>query len=117
MQNSAIPDERGYFGRFGGRYVAETLIPAILELQKAYAGVKDDPRFTAELLELLTRYTGRPTPLFLAKRLTEKLGGAKIYLKREDLAHTGAHKINNTLGQALLARWMGKKKVIAETGA
>ena len=117
MQNSAIPDERGYFGRFGGRYVAETLMPAILELQKAYAGVKDDPRFTAELLELLTRYTGRPTPLFLAKRLTEKLGGAKIYLKREDLAHTGAHKINNTLGQALLARWMGKKKVIAETGA
>ncbi len=115
--SSTLPDARGYFGAFGGRYVAETLMPAILSLEKAYGKVRNEPSFQAELAELFSRYAGRPTPLFYARRLTEKLSGAKIYLKREDLAHTGAHKINNTLGQVLLARWMGKKKVIAETGA
>lgn len=113
----AYPDERGHFGIFGGRYVGETLMPAILELEEAYGRIGALPAFQAELAELLSHYAGRPTPLFHAKRLSAKIGGAKIYLKREDLAHTGAHKINNTLGQALLAKWMGKKKVIAETGA
>ncbi|RJP88282.1 MAG: tryptophan synthase subunit beta [Desulfobacteraceae bacterium] len=111
------PDANGHFGPFGGRYVAETLMPALIELEEAYNRCLPDPAFQKELCYLLKDYTGRPTPLFLAERLTKALGGASIYLKREDLTHTGAHKINNTLGQALLARWMGKKKVIAETGA
>ncbi len=111
------PDEKGHFGPYGGRYVAETLMPALLELKAAYHDIGKDPGFQHEFHELLHHYAGRPTPLFHAKRLTEHIGGAAVYLKREDLAHTGAHKINNTLGQALLARWMGKRKVIAETGA
>ena len=111
------PDTRGHFGPYGGRYAAETLMPALLELESAYRSITGKPEFQAELKHLLTDYTGRPTPLFHARRLTAHCGGAQIYLKREDLTHTGAHKINNTLGQGLLARWMGKKKVIAETGA
>lgn len=111
------PDQRGHYGIYGGRYVAETLMPALLELEEAYFDMANRPDFKDELSRLLCRYAGRPTPLFYAARLTAKAGGAAIYLKREDLAHTGAHKINNTLGQALLARWMGKSKVIAETGA
>ncbi|MBW1988400.1 MAG: tryptophan synthase subunit beta [Deltaproteobacteria bacterium] len=114
---SRMPDARGHFGPYGGRYVAETLMPALLELDEAYATVREDGQFQQALKDLFSSYSGRPTPLFFAGRLTEKAGGAKIYLKREDLAHTGAHKINNTLGQALLARWMGKNKLIAETGA
>jgi len=106
-----------YFGEFGGRFVPETLMPALLELEAAYKAARRDKAFRAELDELGRTFIGRPTPLYFAKRLTEKLGGAKIYLKREDLAHTGAHKINNALGQALLARRMGKKRLIAETGA
>ena len=117
FQNSARPDSMGHFGPYGGRYVAETLMPAIIELERAYAEISPDPVFQAELKHLLKDYAGRPTPLFRARRLSAHLGGAVIYLKREDLAHTGAHKINNTLGQALLAKWMGKAKVIAETGA
>ena len=112
-----MPDELGHFGIFGGRYVSETLMPAILQLEKAYLEIKDDPEFRKELEYYLTEYVGRPTPLYFAERMTNDLGGAKIYLKREDLAHTGAHKINNTIGQALLASRMGKKRVIAETGA
>lgn len=112
-----VPDEMGHFGKFGGRYVSETLMPALLELERAYLEIRDDPKFNDELNYYLTEYAGRPTPLYFAGRLTEKLGGARIYLKREDLAHTGAHKINNTIGQALLASRMGKKRVIAETGA
>ncbi|MDY6910221.1 MAG: tryptophan synthase subunit beta [Thermodesulfobacteriota bacterium] len=112
-----LPDRRGHFGPYGGRYVAETLMPALLELEAAYREAKGDPAFQASFQELLAQYAGRPTPLFSARRLTASAGGAKIYLKREDLAHTGAHKINNTLGQVLLAHWMGKRKVIAETGA
>jgi tryptophan synthase beta chain len=111
------PDAAGHFGPYGGRYVAETLMPAILELEEAYRRVAPDPAFQQELARLLRDFAGRPTPLFFAQRLTAQAGGAAIYLKREDLAHTGAHKINNTLGQALLARWMGKGKLIAETGA
>jgi tryptophan synthase beta chain len=111
------PDSAGHFGPYGGRYVAETLMPAILELEAAYRLVSTKPDFQKELVSLLTNYVGRPTPLFCARRLSDQLKGAMIYLKREDLAHTGAHKINNTLGQALLARWMGKRKLIAETGA
>jgi tryptophan synthase beta chain len=111
------PDERGHFGIYGGRYVAETLMPALLELEEAYKSVKDDPNFTDEFQYYLKNYVGRPSPLYYAQRLTEELGGAKIYLKREDLNHTGAHKVNNTVGQILLARRMGKQKVIAETGA
>ncbi|PQP35561.1 tryptophan synthase subunit beta [Desulfobacteraceae bacterium SEEP-SAG9] len=111
------PDSRGHFGLYGGRYVAETLMPAILELEKAYTQFVPDPDFQNEFHDLLHHYAGRPTPLFHAKRLSAYLNGASIYLKREDLAHTGAHKINNTIGQALLARWMGKEKLIAETGA
>ncbi|MDX2454359.1 tryptophan synthase subunit beta [Desulfosarcina sp.] len=111
------PDERGHFGEYGGRYVAETLMPALLELEEAYNSVKDDPSFQEEFAYYLKNYVGRPSPLYYAQRLTEELGGAKIYLKREDLNHTGAHKVNNTVGQILLARRMGKKKVIAETGA
>jgi tryptophan synthase beta chain len=112
-----LPDAAGHFGRFGGRYVAETLMPAILELEAAYRRIAPAPEFQKELSGLLRDYAGRPTPLFFAGRLTARAGGAAIYLKREDLAHTGAHKINNTVGQALLARWMGKRKLIAETGA
>src|SRR6201986_778294 len=111
------PDERGHFGIFGGRYVAETLMPLILDLEKAYAEAKADPAFQAEMNGYLKNYVGRPSPLYLAQRLTEHLGGAKIYLKREELNHTGSHKINNTLGQILLAQRMGKTRIIAETGA
>ena len=107
----------GRFGPYGGRYVPETLMAALEELEREYAKAKRDARFQAELDDLLRNYAGRPTPLSFARRLTEKLGGAKIYLKREDLLHTGAHKINNCLGQALLAEQMGKRRVIAETGA
>ena len=115
----ACPSESrpGRFGVYGGRYVPETLMAALVELEHEYEAAKNDPAFQAELHELLTEYAGRPTALTFCKRLTEKLGGAKIYLKREDLLHTGAHKINNALGQGLLARRMGKKRIIAETGA
>ncbi|HZS12357.1 MAG TPA: tryptophan synthase subunit beta [Nitrospirales bacterium] len=112
-----IPDRRGRFGRFGGRYVPETLMPALLELEQAYASAKKDRRFQAEVAAYLKQYVGRPTPLFHAERLSRTLGGAKIYLKREDLCHTGAHKINNSIGQVVLARRMRKKRIIAETGA
>ena len=115
MQN--IPDERGRFGAFGGRYVPETLIPALEELSRVYGKARRDPRFRTELDYYLRQYVGRPTPLYFAERLTKKLGGARIYLKREDLCHTGAHKINNTIGQILLTRRMGKRRVVAETGA
>lgn len=111
------PDSRGHFGQFGGRYVAETLMPALLELEEAYAIAQADPAFQKDFDYYLNHYVGRPSPLYFAERLTQHLGGAKIYLKREDLNHTGAHKVNNTVGQVLLARRMGKKKVIAETGA
>ena len=111
------PDERGHFGIFGGRYVAETLMPLILDLEKAYSDAKADPAFKAELDNLNTHYTGRPSPLYFAERLTEHLGGAKIYFKRDELNHTGSHKINNCLGQILLAKRMGKTRIIAETGA
>ncbi len=111
------PDAHGHFGQFGGRYVAETLMPALLELEQAYREAQADAQFQNEFDGYLRDYVGRPSPLYLAKRLTEHAGGAKIYLKREDLNHTGAHKVNNTVGQALLARRMGKRKVIAETGA
>jgi tryptophan synthase beta chain len=111
------PDEHGHFGQFGGRFVAETLMPLILDLEKAYAKAKADPAFQAEMKSYLTHYVGRPSPLYFAERLTDHLGGAKIYLKREDLNHTGAHKVNNVLGQILLARRMGKRRIIAETGA
>ena len=111
------PDSTGHFGPYGGRFVPEVLMTPIEELERAYLAAAADPSFQAELADLLHNYAGRPTPLYYAKRLTETLGGAKIYLKREDLLHTGAHKINNCLGQALLARRMGKKRIIAETGA
>jgi tryptophan synthase beta chain len=111
------PDRFGHFGKYGGRYISETLMPAVLELEQAYRKFKRDPGFKAELAHYLCEYAGRPTPLYFAERLTEKVGGAKIYLKREDLCHTGAHKINNTIGQALLAKRMGKSRIIAETGA
>ncbi len=112
-----LPDNKGHFGIFGGRYAAETLMPALIELEAAYREAQKDPGFRKEFAGYLREYAGRETPLFYARRLTERLGGAKIYLKREDLNHTGSHKINNTLGQALLARRMGKKSLIAETGA
>ena len=111
------PDERGFFGLYGGRFVAETLMPLILDLEKAYAAAKDDPAFRGEMNGYLKNYVGRPSPLYFAERLTEYLGGAKIYFKREELNHTGSHKINNTIGQCLLAKAVGKKKIIAETGA
>src|SRR5438105_10108456 len=111
------PDERGHFGIFGGRFVAETLMPLILDLQRAYDVAKADPKFHAELEHLNTHYAGRPSPLYFAERLTEHLGGAKIYFKRDELNHTGSHKINNCLGQILLAMRMGKTRIIAETGA
>ncbi|MBL8653083.1 MAG: tryptophan synthase subunit beta [Alphaproteobacteria bacterium] len=113
----AGPDERGHFGIFGGRYVAETLMPLILEVERAYTAAKADPSFQKELDYYLEHYVGRPSPLWLAQRLTDELSGAKIYLKRDELNHTGSHKINNTMGQILLARRMGKKRIIAETGA
>jgi len=112
-----LPDKKGHFGIYGGKYVPETLMPLLAELEKAYKKAKRDSAFKREFHYYLTHYVGRPTPLYFAQRLTEHLGGAKIYLKREDLAHTGAHKINNTIGQALLAKKMGKKRIIAETGA
>ena len=114
---SDLPDARGYFGEFGGRFVPETIMPALDELEAAYAAAIADPEFHAELGHLQRTYTGRPTPVSYARRLSETLGGAQIYLKREDLAHTGAHKINNALGQGLLAKRMGKRRIIAETGA
>ena len=114
---SAYPDARGRFGDYGGRYVAETLMPLVLELEQAYARAKADPAFQAELAGFLTHYVGRPSPLYFAERLTAHFGGAKIYFKREELNHTGAHKINNCMGQILLAMRMGKTRIIAETGA
>ncbi|ESR25929.1 tryptophan synthase subunit beta [Lutibaculum baratangense] len=113
----AGPDERGHFGIFGGRFVAETLMPLILSLEEAYRAAQKDPEFERELDSLSKHYAGRPSPLYLAERLTEHLGGAKVYFKRDELNHTGSHKINNTLGQILLARRMGKTRIIAETGA
>jgi tryptophan synthase beta chain len=113
----AQPDARGHFGQFGGRYVAETLMPLILDLDREYRAAKADPAFQAEFDDLLRDYVGRPSPLYYAERLTEALGGAKVYFKREELNHTGAHKINNCIGQILLARRMGKTRIIAETGA
>lgn len=115
MSNS--PTSRGRFGAHGGQYIPETLMNAVIELEDAYNRYKDDPEFTSELSDLLNNYAGRPSMLYFARRMTEDLGGAKIYLKREDLNHTGAHKINNVLGQALLAKKMGKTRLIAETGA
>jgi len=112
-----LPDRKGYFGMYGGRFVPETLMPALRELEDAFLQIKKDRDFLRELVHLQKTYIGRPTPLYFAQRLTEYLKGAKIYLKREDLAHTGAHKINNAVGQVLLAKKMGKKRVIAETGA
>ena len=112
-----LPDKKGHFGIYGGRYVAETLMPAVLELEESYYRYKDDREFQEELNYYLREYVGRETPLYLAERLTQRLEGAKIYLKREDLCHTGAHKINNTLGQIILAKKMGKTRIIAETGA
>jgi tryptophan synthase beta chain len=113
----AGPDEQGHFGMFGGRFVAETLMPLILDVERAYAAAKIDPDFHGEMEGYLEHYVGRPSPLYFAERLTEELRGAKIYFKRDELNHTGAHKINNCLGQILLARRMGKKRIIAETGA
>jgi len=112
-----VPDAGGHFGPYGGRYVPEVLMAPLEDLEQAYFALKTDTEFQVELADLLKNYAGRPTPLYYAKRLSEKLGGARIYFKREDLLHTGAHKINNALGQALLARKMGKKRIIAETGA
>ena len=112
-----LPDKQGHFGQFGGRYVPETLMPALLELEKVYAHYRNDREFKEEFAYYLRQYVGRPNPLYFAEKLTKKLGGARIYLKREDLNHTGAHKINNTIGQGLLAKRMGKGRVIAETGA
>ena len=111
------PDENGRFGEFGGRYVAETLMPLILDLDAEYRAAKKDPAFAAQMDDLWKHYVGRPSPLYFAERLTEHFGGAKIYFKRDELNHTGAHKINNCLGQVLLAMRMGKTRIIAETGA
>jgi tryptophan synthase beta chain len=113
----AGPDERGHFGIYGGRFVAETLMPLVLEVERAYAAAKRDPGFAADMARYGEHYIGRPSPLYFAERMTAHFGGAKIYMKREELNHTGAHKINNTLGQILLARRMGKRRIIAETGA
>ena len=112
-----LPNEKGYFGNFGGRYVSETLMPLILEVEKKYNEIKTDPDFKKELNYYMETYVGRPSPLFYAQRITNDLGGAKIYFKRDELNHTGAHKINNCMGQILLAKKMGKKRIIAETGA
>jgi tryptophan synthase beta chain len=117
MASRRDPDSRGYFGEFGGRYVPETLVAPVEELERAYRAARDDPSFTAELDRLLKHYVGRPTPISEARRLSEAAGGARIFLKREDLTHTGAHKINNAIGQALLAVRMGKRRIVAETGA
>ncbi|MAF25089.1 tryptophan synthase subunit beta [bacterium] len=117
MKKLLVQNKKGYFGIYGGQFVPETLMPALEELEFAYEKFKNDKKFQTELHTLLANFVGRPTPLYFAKRLTNKIGGAKIYLKREDLAHTGAHKINNAVGQALLAKYMGKKRIIAETGA
>ncbi len=123
MQNSlktltnSLPDERGHFGIFGGRYVAETLMPLILEVESAYTAAKADPTYQAEIDALARDYTGRPSPLYFAQKTTQQLGGAKVYFKRDELNHTGSHKINNCIGQILLARRMGKTRIIAETGA
>ncbi|MCY4137415.1 MAG: pyridoxal-phosphate dependent enzyme, partial [Rhodobacteraceae bacterium] len=111
------PDERGRFGDFGGRFVSETLMPLILELEAEYARARTDPEFLDEMERFRTHYVGRPSPLYFAERLTDHFGGARIYMKRDELNHTGAHKINNVLGQVLLARRMGKTRIIAETGA
>ena len=111
------PDEAGHFGIYGGRYVAETLMPLVLDLERAYDEAREDPAFAAEMARYFRDYVGRPSPLYLASRLSEHLGGARIYFKRDELNHTGAHKINNCIGQALLARRMGKRRLIAETGA
>ena len=111
------PDERGYFGEFGGRYVSETLMPLIEEVEKEYNKIKKDKIFLKEFHYYLEKYVGRPSPLFFAERITNDLKGAKIYFKRDELNHTGAHKINNCMGQILLAKRMGKKRIIAETGA
>ena len=113
----SLPDKTGHYGKFGGMFVPETLMTPLLDLEKAYEEAKKDPSFQAELDDLLMNFCGRPTPLYFAERLTEKLGGAKIYFKREDLLHTGAHKINNAIGQILLAKRLGKERIIAETGA
>jgi len=117
FETYSFPDERGYFGFYGGRFVPETLLPALIELENMYKDALADPSFQKEFTEMLHDYAGRPTPLTFADRLTEHYGGGKIYLKREDLCHTGAHKINNTVGQILLAKRSGKKRIIAETGA
>ena len=117
LTKALIPDSEGHFGRFGGKFVPETLMGALAELEAAYEAAKSDPLFQENLSRLLQTYAGRPTPLYLARNLSEQLGGARIYLKREDLAHTGAHKINNALGQGLLAQRIGKPRIIAETGA
>ena len=111
------PDERGHFGQFGGRYVAETLMPLILDLEKEYRKAQADPEFAREFNDLMKHYVGRPSPLYFAERLTEALGGAQVWFKRDELNHTGAHKINNCIGQILLAIRMGKTRIIAETGA
>jgi tryptophan synthase beta chain len=117
MASRRDPDPRGYFGEFGGRYVPETLVEPVEELERAYIAARDDPGFGAEVDRLLSQYVGRPTPISEARRLSEAAGGARIFLKREDLTHTGAHKINNAIGQALLAERMGKRRIVAETGA
>ena len=117
LNPAALPDAAGHFGRFGGRFVPETLMAPLVDLERAYRAARADARFRLRLQDLLTHYAGRPTPLYFAERLTRACGGARIFLKREDLCHTGAHKINNVLGQALLATRMGKKRIIAETGA
>src|SRR3954469_10345131 len=117
MNTYTLPNEKGHFGKFGGRFVPETLMKAVIELGEAYEEAKKDPSFHAEIQRLLKSYVGRETPLYFAENLTKYAGGAKIFLKREDLNHTGAHKINNAIGQALLAVRMGKKKIVAETGA
>src|SRR2546423_8169067 len=117
LSPAMVPDAAGHFGPYGGTFVPETLMAALHELEAEYARAKKDPAFAREFDYYLREYVGRPSRLYFARRLSEKLGGAKIYLKREDLNHTGAHKINNTIGQALLTKRMGKKRVIAETGA
>src|SRR5512136_392729 len=117
MSQQILPDTRGYYGAYGGRFVPEVLIPALDELEDAFAEARNDKSFQAKFESLSRHYSGRPTPLYFAERLTGHCGGARILLKREDLAHTGAHKINNALGQALLAERMGKRRIVAETGA
>src|SRR3989338_2339021 len=117
MGKTKLPDQSGHFGSFGGRYVPETLIKALNELDAAYRGFKQDKKSQRELKDYLAYYAGRPTPLYEAQRLAQYFGKAKIFIKREDLTHTGAHKINNTIAQALLARKLGKKRIVAETGA